>query len=175
MNWKGAATCSEDGKFKINEHVHDVEFFPGPNEWRVRLPHRITASGTNTRTLKGMRTYADEHCTAGCRPFHLDDHVSPTPAQEIRPADPNASENARQVLEYLCDLSNAAENRLNSGHLARGSIGPSVPKGQDSGYRFTMDKIDYLQEVSGVRVGLIGADYCTGWIKSDDPLEATMY
>lgn len=93
----------------------------------------------------------------------------------IEPANPNASTNARKVLKYLYDLPKRSENRLISGHLAGGSIGPMIPEGRDSGYRFKMDEIKYLHDISGHWVGLIGADYCAGWIKHPDPIEATMY
>ena len=93
----------------------------------------------------------------------------------IHPANPHASVNTRKVLVYLYDLPKRSESRLISGHLAGGSIGPSVPRGQDSGYRFKMDEIEYLRKISGQWVGLIGADYCAGWIKHPDPIEATMY
>ncbi len=103
--------------------------------------------------------------------------LGPLPVEEqgIQPSNPKASPEARRVLAYLHDLPKRSERRLISGHLAGGSIGPIVPKGQDSGYRFKLDEIEYLQEISGTHVGLIGADYCAGWIKSDEPLTATMY
>ncbi len=91
------------------------------------------------------------------------------------PANPKASEAARMVLKTLHELPTRSDNRLISGHLAGGSIGPLIPAGQDSGYRFKLDEIEYLHKVSGQWVGLIGADYCAGWIKSPDPIEATMY
>ena len=96
-------------------------------------------------------------------------------AASIQPANKNASSAARKVLAYLYQLPSQPTNRIISGHLAGGSIGPSVPKTQDSGYRFKLDEIRYLHEISGVWVGMIGADYCAGWIRSDDPVEATMY
>jgi len=95
--------------------------------------------------------------------------------QNIQPANPNATEAARKVLNYLYNLPKRSENRLVSGHLAGGSVGPTAPKEQDGGYRFKMDEIEYLHEISGQWVGLIGADYCAGWIKCPDPIEATMY
>jgi mannan endo-1,4-beta-mannosidase len=95
--------------------------------------------------------------------------------QTIRPANPNASADTRTLLTYLYKLPRQSENRLISGHLAGGSVGPTAPKGQDGGYRFKMDEIKYLHEISGQWVGLIGADYCAGWIKCPDPVEATMY
>ena len=93
----------------------------------------------------------------------------------IQPANPNASADARKLLTYLYNLPEQSENRIISGHLAGGSIGPTIPKERDSGYRFKMDEIDYLHVISGQWVGLIGADYCAGWIEYSDPLEATMY
>jgi len=93
----------------------------------------------------------------------------------IRPANPNASTNARKVLAYLHDLPSRSERRVISGHLAGGSIGPAVSGGHDGGYRFDMEEIEYLHEISGRWVGLIGADYCAGWIKCPDPMEATMF
>jgi mannan endo-1,4-beta-mannosidase len=96
-------------------------------------------------------------------------------AASIQPANKDASPSTRKVLAYLHQLPSRTKNRLISGHLAGGSIGPSIPKAQDSGYRFKMDEIEYLHDISGQWVGLIGADYCAGWIKSDDPLESTMY
>ncbi|MBI4910651.1 MAG: hypothetical protein HY820_43965 [Acidobacteria bacterium] len=90
----------------------------------------------------------------------------------IEPANPNASQSARKVLKYLYDLPNRKDNRLISGHLAGGSTGPGV---QDGGYRFRMSEINYLHEVSGQWVGLIGADYCVGWIDYPNPLESQMY
>jgi mannan endo-1,4-beta-mannosidase len=98
--------------------------------------------------------------------------------KDIQPANPNATEDARKLLTYLYKLPERSENRLISGHLAGGSIGPTVPKSQEreeGGYRFTMGEIEYLHEVSGQWVGLIGADYCAGWIECPDPIEATMY
>ena len=95
--------------------------------------------------------------------------------QNIRPANPNASEEARKVLDCLHNLPKRSENRLISGHLAGGSVGPTAPKGHDGGYRFKLDEIQYLHKISGQWAGLIGADYCAGWIKCADPLEATMY
>jgi mannan endo-1,4-beta-mannosidase len=99
-------------------------------------------------------------------------------AGTIEPANPNASADARRLLTYLYHLPKQSENRLISGHLAGGSIGPTVPRDQErqkGGYRFTMDEIKYLHKVSGQWVGLIGADYCAGWIKCPDPIKATMY
>lgn len=96
-------------------------------------------------------------------------------AQTIQPANPNASVDTQKLLIYLYNLPTRSEKRLISGHLAGGSIGPVIPEGQDSGYRFKMEEIEYLHAVSGQWVGLIGADYCAGWIKHADPLEATMY
>lgn len=93
--------------------------------------------------------------------------------QTIEPANPNASADARKILTYLYNLPRQAENRLVSGHLAGGSIGPLIPK--DGGYRFDLDEIDYLRDISGQWVGLIGADYCAGWIQHPNPIEATMY
>ncbi|HUV62414.1 MAG TPA: glycosyl hydrolase [Sedimentisphaerales bacterium] len=107
--------------------------------------------------------------------IHLCVLLTITRGQAIQPANPNASADTRKVLTYLYDLPKRSENRLISGHLAGGSIGPTVPEGQDSGYRFKMDEIEYLQDISGQWVGLIGADYCAGWIKCPDPIEATMY
>lgn len=94
---------------------------------------------------------------------------------DIRPANPNATKEARKVLDWLYHLPQRAEHRLVSGHLAGGSVGPAAPKGQDGGYRFKLDEIEYLHQISGKWVGLIGADYCAGWIKAPDPMAATMY
>jgi len=93
----------------------------------------------------------------------------------IEPANPNASSDSRKLLMYLYNLPEQSENRLISGHLAGGSVGPTAPKEQDGGYRFKMDEIEYLHDISGQWVGLIGADYCAGWIECPDPIEATMY
>lgn len=95
--------------------------------------------------------------------------------EKIEPANPNASEDARKVLSYLHDLPKRSENRIVSGHLAGGAVGPKAPKGHDGGYRFNLDEIEYLHQISGQWVGLVGADYCAGWIKCPDPIEATMY
>jgi mannan endo-1,4-beta-mannosidase len=96
----------------------------------------------------------------------------------IEPANPNATVDARRLLTYLYNLPEKSENRIISGHLAGGSIGPTVPQDQerkDGGYRFKMDEIEYLHKISGRWVGLIGADYCAGWIQCPNPIEATMY
>jgi len=93
----------------------------------------------------------------------------------IQPANPNASTDTRKLLTHLYNLPEQSENRIISGHLAGGSIGPTIPGGRDSGYRFKMDEIEYLHIISGQWVGLIGADYCAGWIQCPDPVEATMY
>lgn len=50
-------------------------------------------------------------------------------------------------------------------------MAPQVPAG---GYRFELREIEYLHRVAGQWVGLIGADYCAGWIENPQPLEATM-
>ena len=96
-------------------------------------------------------------------------------AESIQPANPKASVNACKVLSYLYNLPRQSENRLVSGHLAGGSIGPSIPEGRDSGYRFNLEELRYLKEVSGQWMGLIGADYCAGWITCPDPIAGTMY
>jgi mannan endo-1,4-beta-mannosidase len=93
----------------------------------------------------------------------------------IEPANPNASEDTRKVLKWLYGLPHRRVHRIVSGHLAGGSIGPTAPKDQTGGYEFKMDEINYLHEISGKWVGLIGADYCAGWIRCPDPIEATMY
>jgi mannan endo-1,4-beta-mannosidase len=98
-----------------------------------------------------------------------------TQRASIHPSNRNASPETRKVLSYLYQLPTQSKHSLVSGHLAGGSIGPSVPAERDSGYRFNMDEIEYLHRISGEWVGLIGADYCAGWIKSEEPLEATMY
>jgi hypothetical protein len=92
----------------------------------------------------------------------------------IEPANPNATRSARKVLTYLYELPQRAENRIVSGHLAGGSVGPNLKADQDF-YRFTMEEIDYLHAVSGQWVGLIGADYCAGWYETPHPVEDTMY
>ncbi len=92
----------------------------------------------------------------------------------IQPADPEATSAARKVLAYLYELPNRSENRLVSGHLAGGSVGPGVPDEVCSGYRFKMDEIEYLHEVSGQWVGLIGADYCAGFFDFPNPFESQM-
>lgn len=51
-------------------------------------------------------------------------------------------------------------------------MAPQVPAG---GYRFELKEIEYLHHVAGQWVGLIGADYCAGWIENPQPLEVTMY
>jgi hypothetical protein len=110
--------------------------------------------------------------------FHLAVLSVTTMAGTIHPLNPNASVDARKLLTYLCDLPRQSENRLISGHRAGRSIGPAVPKDQErqeGGHRFTMNEIEYLHKVSGQWVGLIGADYCAGWITCSDPIEATMY
>ncbi len=94
---------------------------------------------------------------------------------EINPANPNAGEEARAVLNWLYNLPKRSENRLVSGHLAGGSVGPNVPIGMDGGYRFKLDEIDYIHAISGQWVGMIGADYCSGWIECDNPLDDTMH
>jgi hypothetical protein len=97
-----------------------------------------------------------------------------TMAWGIEPANPNATANARKVLAYLYELPQRSENRIVSGHLAGGAIGPHVREGNGS-YKFTLQEIEYVQRVSGQWVGLIGADYCAGWIESSNPMEDTMY
>ena len=96
-------------------------------------------------------------------------------AGAIEPANPNATEAARKVLAWLHHLPSRPKHRLLSGHLAGGAIGPSIPDEQASGYRFDLDEIEYLHRISGKWVGLIGADYCAGWIHCADPIEGTMY
>jgi beta-mannanase len=91
-------------------------------------------------------------------------------AQAIQPANVNASQNARQVLSYLYNLPGQPENRLISGHLAGGSVRPKLT----DDYTFKMDEIEYLREVSGQWIGMIGADYCAGWIETSDPIGDTM-
>jgi hypothetical protein len=101
--------------------------------------------------------------------------LSVVKGRTIRPVNPYATADARKLLTYLYNLPERAENRLISGHLAGGSIGPTVPKNQErekGGYRFTMSEIEYLHEVSGQWVGLIGADYCAGWIECPNPVVA---
>lgn len=90
------------------------------------------------------------------------------------PANPHATRNARKVLTYLYALPQRSQNRILSGHLAGGALGPNVPGGEDP-YRFTLREIDHLHRLSGQWVGLIGADYCAGWIETPNPLEDTMY
>ena len=97
------------------------------------------------------------------------------PEPSIKPANRNATENARKVLTYLYHLPHGTENRVVSGHLAGGAVGPGVPDSLAAGYRFKMDEIEYLHEVSGQWVGLIGADYCAGWYDYRNPLESQMY
>ncbi len=94
---------------------------------------------------------------------------------DIRPANPQATTAARKVLKYLYELPHRKEHRIVSGHLAGGAIGPTVSDEQAGGYRFDLEEIKYLHRISGKWVGMIGADYCAGWIQSPDPLEATMY
>jgi len=96
-------------------------------------------------------------------------------SESIAPANPAASGNARKVLTWLYNLPKRKQHRLVSGHLAGGSIGPSAPADQTGGYRFKLTEIKYLHKLSGKWVGLIGADYCAGWIRCPDPLNATMY
>ncbi|MHC4400537.1 MAG: hypothetical protein ACYTG0_12740 [Planctomycetota bacterium] len=64
--------------------------------------------------------------------------------ENTQPANPNASQDTRKVLNYLYNLPKREENRIVSGHLAGGSVGPTAPKGQDGGYRFKIDEIEYL-------------------------------
>ena len=100
--------------------------------------------------------------------------IKTSASDTIKPANPNASANARKVLRYLYDLPKRPENHIVSGHLAGGSIGPNA-KGDDSFYKFKMQEIEYLHRVSGQWVGLIGADYCAGWLESPNPVEDTMH
>ena len=65
-------------------------------------------------------------------------------AQNIEPANPKATQYARNILSYLYNLPKQTENRIISGHLAGGSVGPSAPRTQDGGYKFKMDEIEYL-------------------------------
>src|SRR5574340_1021295 len=83
----------------------------------------------------------------------------------IEPANPEATPNARKVLTYRYDLPKQSENRIVSGHLAGGAVGPNL-KTDGEFYRFTLKEIEYLHDVSGQWVGLIGADYCPGWYES---------
>ncbi len=92
-------------------------------------------------------------------------------ADSIQPANPKASKEARQVLNYLYNLPKSETNRIVSGHLAGGSLKPAPPGKQSDAYIFKMDEIEYLHELSGQWVGLIGADYCAGWIITPDPWE----
>jgi len=78
-------------------------------------------------------------------------------------------------LRYLSELPRCREKRLVSGHLAGGAVAPWLSDRQSGGYRFKMDEINYLHRMSGQWVGLIGADYCAGWIETPNPIEATMY
>jgi len=87
--------------------------------------------------------------------------VVSTLAWGIEPANSNATQDARRVLTYLYELPKRSENRIVSGHLAGGAVGPHVREGK-SPYRFTMQEIDYLHRVSGQWIGLIGAD-STDW------------
>lgn len=96
-------------------------------------------------------------------------------AGDIEPANPHATPAARKVLRYLYHLPERTENRLVSGHLAGGAIGPMVSDKEAGGYRFDLEEINYLYRISGQWVGLIGADYCAGWIRHPNPIEATMY
>jgi mannan endo-1,4-beta-mannosidase len=97
-----------------------------------------------------------------------------TTAWGIEPANPNATQDARKVLTYLYELPKRSENRIVSGHLAGGAVGPNL-KGDKGFYKFTMQEIDYVHDVSGQWVGLIGADYCAGFLESPNPVEDTMY
>jgi mannan endo-1,4-beta-mannosidase len=96
-----------------------------------------------------------------------------TMARGINPANPNATQDARKVLTWLYELPRRPANHIVSGHLAGGAVGPNLKADQDF-YRFTMVEIEYLHEVSGQWVGLIGADYCAGWYESPNPIEDTM-
>jgi len=62
--------------------------------------------------------------------------------------------------DYLYSLPKRSTNRLVSGHLA--------------GYRFDLAEIEYLHQISGQWVGLIGVDYSAGWIRAQDPIRDTM-
>lgn len=93
----------------------------------------------------------------------------------IEPANPDASEDTRKVLKYLYNLPNHPRKRLLSGHFAGGAIGPGVPDARTGRYRFGLHEINYLHEVSGQWVGLIGADYCAGFLEEPEPLETQMY
>ena len=64
-------------------------------------------------------------------------------AEGIQPANPKASLEASRVLNYLYDLPKRSENRIVSGHLAGGAVGPTAPKGHDGGYRFDMNEIEF--------------------------------
>ncbi len=96
-------------------------------------------------------------------------------AGEPTPANPNASENARKLLKFLHGLPQRAQKRIISGHLAGGAVGPEVPDKLSGWYRFKLDEIRYLHEVSGQWVGLIGADYCAGFYDFPNPLHSQMY
>lgn len=96
-----------------------------------------------------------------------------TTAWGIEPANPNATQDARKVLTYLYELPKRSENRIVSGHLGGGAVGPGAKN--DGAYKFTMKEIEYLHNVSGQWVGLVGADYCAGFLKCQNPVEDTMY
>jgi len=93
----------------------------------------------------------------------------------IEPANPNATPAARKVLQLLYELPSRKTNRIISGHLAGGAVGPHVPDAKSSGYRFRMDEINYIHKVSGQWVGMIGADYCAGFFDYPNPLQSQMY
>ena len=92
----------------------------------------------------------------------------------IEPANRHASESARKVLSYLHDLPNRSENRIISGHFAGGSVGPNN-KGDQGYYKFTLKEVEELHALTGQWVGLIGADYCVGFMDCPNPIETTMY
>jgi mannan endo-1,4-beta-mannosidase len=97
-----------------------------------------------------------------------------TMALGLEPANPNATQDARKVLTYLYELPQRSVNRIVSGHLAGGAVGPNLKEDQEF-YKFTLQEIEYLHEVSGQWVGLIGADYCAGWYETPNPIEDTMH
>ena len=75
-------------------------------------------------------------------------------AQALQPANPNASENAKRVLNYLDTLPNRQENRVIAGQHLNYHI-----KDAAGGYN---DYVKKLYNSTGKWVGIIGLDYGFG-------------